>query len=417
MFLAEWYDFRDLGNAIGELLQWIDGWAPYWIVYLLSGLVGSLAILLFILPSQLGEIWLERKAIGRIQSRFGPNRVGPYGLLQPIADALKLLQKEAMTPRRGDKWVFWAAPIAIFVPGLLAWAVIPWAPNMIFANLETGVLFVLAISSGTTIAIFMAGWSQNNKYALFGAMRIIAMTVSYELPLVLSVLGVVLFARTMNLQEIVLWQQEYWTMLVLLQPLAFGIFFFCSLAELGRTPADIAEAESELGGGFHTEYSGMKFGLFYAVEIANALLMAAFIATLFLGGWWMFNLDNWVPPWLILAVKIYLVYAVFIWIRGTLPRLRIDQLMGFAWKYMVPLALVNIAVVAVEVALWSEFDWPAEVVLPLSGLINAVLTFVLAVGWARLIGYRPEAVPTRPRLVQELGVILPPDSAIKVAGR
>jgi NADH-quinone oxidoreductase subunit H len=417
MFLAEWYDFRDLGNAVGELLSWVDGWAPYWFVWVLAGAIGSLAILLFILPSQLGEIWLERKAIGRIQSRYGPNRVGPFGLLQPIADALKLLQKEAMTPRRGDKWVFWAAPIAIFVPGLLAWAVIPWAPNMVFADLETGVLFVLAISSGTTIAIFMAGWSQNNKYALFGAMRVIAMTVSYELPLVLSVLGVVLFTQTLNLQEIVLWQQEYWTMLILLQPLAFAIFFFCSLAELGRTPADIAEAESELGGGFHTEYSGMKFGLFYAVEIANALLMAAFISTLFLGGWWMFNLDNWVPPWLILAVKIYVVYAVFIWIRGTLPRLRIDQLMAFAWKYMVPLAVANMAMVAVEVALWAEFDWPAEAVLPLSALINAVLAFVLVIGWARFIGYRPENVPTRPRLVKELGVILPPEAAAgKAAG-
>jgi NADH-quinone oxidoreductase subunit H len=205
-------------------------------------------------------------------------------------------------------------------------------------------------------------------------------------------------------------------MLILLQPLAFGIFFFCSLAELGRTPADIAEAESELGGGFHTEYSGMKFGLFYAVEIANALMMAAYISTLFLGGWWLFNLDNWVPPWLILAAKIYIVYAVFIWIRGTLPRLRIDQLMGFAWKYMVPLSLANIAIVAVEVALWAEFDWPAEVVLPISGLINAVLTLVLAVGWARFIGYRPETVPTRPRLVKEIGGVLPPEPA-QAAGR
>ena len=204
----------------------------------------------------------------------------------------------------------------MFVPAILVWGVLPFGPNMALADLNVGVLYLVAVSGASVLLIFMAGWASNNKYALYGAMRVIAMSISYEVPMVLSLLTVVVFTGSMSLNGIVGWQQSEGLILVLLLPFAAFTFFFAATAELNRTPMDIGEAESEIVAGYHTEYSGMRFGLFYAVELLNTLGISAFVATFFLGGWWLWGLDQWVPSWLILLAKAGLVYFVMIWLRG-----------------------------------------------------------------------------------------------------
>jgi NADH-quinone oxidoreductase subunit H len=404
-FLAEWYDLRDLGNPVRALTDWINGWGDgttyHWVAYVVSGMIGAAAIGLFLGIAMLSLIWIERKAVARIQIRYGPNRTGFRGIAQPLADALKLMQKEALTPRLGDKWIFGLAPILIFIPAILVWAVLPWAPNMVIANVDVAILFLVAVGSVTPLIVFMAGWSSNNKYSLIGAMRAIAMAISYEIPMVLALLGVVLFTGHMDLNGIVKWQQHNHVWLVFLQPLAFFIYFFSASAELNRTPTDISEAESEIVAGYHTEYSGMKFGLFYAVELANALAVGGILATLFFGGWWLFGLDRWVPPWLIFLGKMYLFYGLFILTRGTLPRLRIDQLLSFAWKFLLPLALVNVLMVAAEVLVWNENGLSAGVVLPIFAVINLAMTVILVTGYARLIGFSRTQKPRTLRMVKD----------------
>jgi NADH-quinone oxidoreductase subunit H len=402
--LTNWWDFRDLSNAIGRLLDWVSGWGPDWLVYILSAVIGGVAIFLFVASTAIGNIWIERRVVGRIQSRLGPNRAGPFGLLQPIADLTKLMQKEALMPRAGDPWVYLLAPVLVFVPAILVFGVLPFGPGMTFTALNVGVLYIVALGSITTVFVFMAGWSSNNKYSLLGAMRVIAMLVSYEVPMVLALLGVVLFAGTMSLSGIVLWQEDMRVWLFVLQPLALGIFFVAATAELNRTPADIAEAESEIVAGFHTEYSGMKFGMFYAVELVNAVAVSAIVSTLFFGGWWLFGINRWIPGWIIFVGKLYFFYFLLIWIRGTLPRLRIDQLMGFAWKFMLPLSLVNLILAALEVLIWIEYEVSAGVVLPIFAVVNLTLAAVLIVGWTRLMAYRFEALPKRPRLFSDISV-------------
>lgn len=414
-FLAteHWWDVRDLSNIARELLELIDTIAPGWVAYVVSPLIGFVAVfLIFVLPSQLFVgVYGERRLIGRMQSRLGPNRVGRFGLLQPIADAIKLLQKEAITPRGADVWVMWIAPIAFFAPAVLVWAVIPFGPNMVIADIPVALVYFLAFTAVPVLAAFMAGWSGNNKYSLFGAMRVVGMAISYEVALVLALLGVVLFTHTMSLQSIVEWQRAHDIWLIFVQPLAFLIFFISASAELNRTPTDIAEAESEIVAGYLTEYSGMKWGLFYGMDIGYALAAAAFGSTVFLGGWSFFGLERWVPSWLILILKTHLFYFVFIWTRGTLPRLRIDQLMGFAWKYMLPLAAINLLVVAVERLWWVEAGLDDRIVY-LFAAANIALAVLLLVGWARLLGYRPERVATRPRLVKQVGGVLVPGTDV-----
>ena len=338
-----WWDIRDLSNLSGAIYDRLEDWGvPDSGIWVISALLGTLGIISFIGGVAIINIWVERRVVGRMQSRLGPNRLGPFGLLQPIADAIKLMQKEVLQPATAPGWVYTVAPIAFTVPGIAVMAALPWGRNMVLANLDVGLLFILALSSLAVLSVFMAGYSSNNKYSLFGAMRVIAMLVSYEIPIVVGLLGVVLFAGTMNMQGIVLFQEENWAFLIMLQPIAFLIYFFAISAELNRTPADIAEAESEIVGGYHTEYSGMKFGLFYAAELINAVSVSAIIATLFLGGWWTYKLDELIPGWMLFIGKIYTVYFLFIWTRGTLPRFRIDQLLGFAWKWMTPMAILNI---------------------------------------------------------------------------
>ncbi|MFB3053669.1 MAG: NADH-quinone oxidoreductase subunit H, partial [Dehalococcoidia bacterium] len=280
-FLAEWYDLRDLGNAVGAFLDWIrDLGGPDWIPYVVSGLIGIVSILLWLLLSQLAFIWIERRVIGRMQARIGPNRVGPWGLLQPIADALKLLLKEAITNRYADRPLFWLGPVLIFIPALVVFAVIPFGEGMSLADLNVGVLFVIAITSINAIAIFISGWASNNKFALLGSMRAIAMLISYELVQAFALLGVVIFVGSMRLGDIVAWQSEFNTWMFLLQPLALVAFLIASAVEINRSPMDISEAESEIVAGYHTEYSGLKFGFFYVAEYFAAFAVSAVVVTL-----------------------------------------------------------------------------------------------------------------------------------------
>lgn len=412
-----WYDFRDLSNLAGAILEGIDRVAPSELAYLVAPLIGFVAFfLVFVLPSQLFlGVYGERRIIGRMQARKGPNRVGPFGLLQPLADAVKLLQKEALTPARADRAIMWTAPVFFVAPAVLLFAVIPFGPRMVFADLPAGLVFFIAVSGLPVLAAFMAGWGSDNKYSLFGAMRVVAMSVSYEVPLVLMLLGVAVFANTLSLPGIVLFQAEVDLWLAFMMPLAFAVYFICVSAELNRTPTDIAEAESEIVAGYLTEYSGMKWGLFYGMDIGYALAASAFAATVFLGGWSMWGLEQWVPPWLIFVAKTHLFYFVFIWTRGTLPRLRIDQLMGFAWKFLLPLAVFNLFLVSLERLLWVERDLGDGIVFAFAAL-NVALSAAAVWGWARLLGYRPERMPTRPRLVREAGGHVPLDEPV-VGGR
>ena len=293
-------------------------------------------------------VWLERKVIGRIQDRYGPNRAGRFGSLQLIADTIKLLSKEDIVPAQGDRWVFYLAPIVVVVPALLIYAVIPFGRGMILTDLNVGILYVMAVSSLTTVGILMAGWSSNNKYSLLGAMRAAAQIVSYEIPMVLSVLGVILLTGSLSMVAIVNAQSRL--PFVVLQPLGFLLFFVAAIAEANRTPFDLVEAESEIVAGYHTEYSGMRFALFFLAEYMNAFAISALAATLFLGGW------QWgiLPPYVWFFLKTYALVFVLLWIRGTLPRLRVDQLMGLAWKVMIPLALVNVFASAAGISVWQR---------------------------------------------------------------
>ena len=397
-----WYDIRDLSNLSRLILESVDRVAPHGVVYVLAPLIGFVAsFLIFVLPSQLiVGVYGERKIIGRMQSRYGPNRVGPFGLLQPIADAIKLMQKEALTPATADRAVMWVAPVIFVAPAVLVFAVIPFGPRMVIADIPVSILYYMAISSIPVLAAFMAGWSHNNKYSLFGSIRVVAMTISYEVPLVLALLGVVVFTHTLNLNEMVGWQKNFDIWVIVLQPLAFVIYFIAVSAELNRTPTDIAEAESEIVAGYLTEYSGMKWGLFYGMDIGYALAAAAFGATVFLGGWSLFGLDRWIPTWLIIIAKTHAFYFLFIWTRGTLPRLRSDQLMAFAWKFMLPVALLNLFVMATERMLWKQLDFE-QVYLYVFAAVNIILSIVVVYLWARFLGYRPENTPTRPRMVRD----------------
>jgi NADH-quinone oxidoreductase subunit H len=348
---------------------------PDWLAYGLAGLIGIVAILTFVLVLVMVFIYLERRGIGRFQIRRGPNRVGPWGILQPIADALKVLTKEDIIPASGDKWVHWLAPVVAFVPALMVFAVVPFARTAILADLNIGILYIVAITSVTVMGVFMAGWGSSNKYSLISAMRTVAQMVSYEVPLVLSILGVVLITGSLSMVSIVEAQEIPF---IVLQPLGFLIFFLGATAELNRTPFDLLEAESEIIAGYHTEYSGMKFALFYLGEYAHTLGMAAIVTTLFLGGW----KGPLLPPFLWFLIKVLLVFFLVIWIRSTLPRLRIDQLMGFAWKVLFPLAVINLlitgaeVIVGAEVVKWQDFPWYFL-------FLNLALTLGLIVLWSR----------------------------------
>jgi len=319
----------------------------------------------------MANIYIERRGMGRMQARVGPNRTGPFGILQPVADAVKVLTKEYITPANADKLVYWLAPIVAFVPAMLIFAVVPFTDGGLLADLNIGILYVVAISSVSTLGVFMAGWGSSNKYSLLGAMRVVAAVVSYEIPMVLAIAGVVLIAGSLSLNQIVLEQDIPF---ILLQPLGFLLLFIGGCAEINRAPFDLMEADSELVAGFHIEYSGMKFAMFYLVEYAEAFAISAIITTLFLGGW----RGPVLPQWLWFLVKAILVFFVMVWTRSTLPRVRIDQLMALAWKFLLPLALINLFITAILVlALPEELEWVMIIV-------NFAVAAALVLLWSRL---------------------------------
>ncbi len=329
--------FKVIYEAVGQVL-------PCWLSYAVAGLVIILILVNAVLLGAGMLSWLERRLIGRMQNRIGPNRWGPFGLLQPIADLVKLLVKEDLTPRNADRLAFFMVPILMLMPVVLVLAVVPFAKDTALANLNVGVLYVLAVGSLTTVAIFVAGWSSNNRYAMFGAARGVAVLISYEIPVVLSVLGVVLVAGSMSLADVVAAQTVPF---LLVQPVALFVFVAGTSAELNRTPFDVAEAESEIIAGFHIEYSGIKFALIQAAEFGAMLAAAAVIVTLFLSGW--SGPASSYIGWLWFLLKLGAVAFVFIWVRATYPRLRIDQLMAFAWKFLMPLSMIGLLATALEV--------------------------------------------------------------------
>jgi NADH-quinone oxidoreductase subunit H len=287
--------------------------------------------------------WLERKVIGDIQVRFGPSRVGPFGLLQPIADGIKLMFKEDVVPANADRLIFFLAPALSFVPALIVFAVIPFGPSFVITDVNVGLLYVFAVASLGVYGIVLAGWASNSKYSLLGGLRSSAQMVSYELGLGLSVLGVVMMTGSLSLVDIVEAQKGTWLGVlprwnIFPQFLGFVIFLISSNAELNRAPFDLPEAETELVAGFHTEYSSMKFALFFMAEYANMIAASALATTLFLGGW----RGPLLPPVIWFLLKVFGFLFLFIWLRATLPRFRYDQLMGFGWKVLLPLALANV---------------------------------------------------------------------------
>ena len=365
-----------------------SGFMPTWLSYLLAGLVIMVVIANAVLVYTMFFIWMERRIIARFQVRFGPNRVGPAGLLQPIADAIKIITKEDIVPANVDKWVYNLAPIVFFIPTMVVFSVIPFGKGLYLTNVNIGILFIIGVTTVSVFGIFMAGWSSNNKFALFGAMRAVAVLVSYEIPMVLSVVGVLIITGSLALGDIV---EKQTIPFILYQPLGFLVFLLAASAELGRTPFDVLEADSEIVAGYHTEYSGMKFGLFQLTEWAAALASSCIITTLFLGGW-KGPLSPPIPPILWFLFKATSVFFFFLWTRSTLPRLRIDQIMAFAWKYLLPLSLVNVFLTALEALYFPDFPpFLVAVSLVASVATYLVLAKVFRFEWGKrqLLGRAP----------------------------
>jgi NADH-quinone oxidoreductase subunit H len=352
--------------------NWPGNYWAHWGIF-------TVIILAFILLMVLGFIWFERRSMAIMQARWGPNRAGPFGLFQSAADALKVMLKEDIVPSRADKVVHWLAPVIAFIPVMLVFAVVPFRGGALLADLNVGILYVVAISSVTTLGIFMAGWGSNSKYTLLGAMRQVATVVSYEIPVVLSLVGVIILTGSLSLQQIV---QAQSVPFILVQPLGFLLFFTGALAEINRAPFDLTEADSEIVAGYMTEYSGMKFGLFFLAEYAEALAISAIVTTLFLGGW----RGPLLPDWLWFLLKVGAVFFFIVWIRTTVPRVRIDQLMALAWKFLFPLALINLLVTAVEILVWPDVSLWLLVPVNFAVMIILVLSWskFFKLGWGRV---------------------------------
>jgi NADH-quinone oxidoreductase subunit H len=373
----------------------LDSWT--WIKWALWLFVGFFGVFPGIVAYM---VWAERKLAARFQDRIGPNRVGPFGLLQPIADALKLITKENIVPRAADQWVHLLAPVLILVSAMLVLAVIPFGVAMAPVNLPSGMVYLVAVSSISPLGIFLAGWSSRNKYSLLGAMRSVAQLVSYEVPQVLATVPVILWAGSLSLVDIFDRQLEFgWFVLSPPGLLAFVILLIASIAEVNRTPFDLPEAESEIIAGYHTEYSGMRFGLFFLAEYMSVFGVSCLGTVLFLGGGTPLPFSdfpvsligsNLFSYWLVNAILLAFFLAkvtgfifVMFWVRATLPRVRVDRLMNFAWKYLVPLAIADVLLAAVwyevvmrpgrphGVSLWPPLSW-----LPL-GLANWLVGWVV----------------------------------------
>ncbi|MBK5106635.1 MAG: NADH-quinone oxidoreductase subunit NuoH [Anaerolineales bacterium] len=397
-----------MSDPVNSIADWLRMILSSWglsegMITLILAVLGVVILATFVLIVDILLVWIERKIVARFQDRIGPNRVGPFGIIQPIADVIKLLIKEDIMPMGADKFIFNLSPIIALATVLLLWAVVPFAPTVIGADINVAVLYVVAIGSIGTLGIIMAGWASNNKYALLGAFRTVATMIAYEVPMIIALLIPVLLARSMGMQTIVAAQSPWYIFVI---PLAAVILFISSIAELGRTPFDISEAESEIVAGFHIEYTGMKFGLFYAGELLHALTVSALIATLFLGGWRGPFVDQ-VPilgP-VYLFIKAFLVYYLIMWVRYSFPRVRIDQMLGFNWKFLTPLALFLLIVVAILDKAMTDVNTVWYVLV----MLGANLLIV----WGTMLILRRYARIERVRIAEERPVAVPPETEMK----
>ena len=375
--------------GLGESLGWSAG--------LLAGISISFLIINVMVMATAFYTWFERRMIGRFQVRRGPNRNGPFGILQPFADVLKLIMKEDTIPDAADKPVFTLAPIALLAPTLMIMIVIPFgtyaSEQAFLSNLNIGILFIVGVTSVNSIAIFMAGWGSRNKYAILGSMRGAAMLISYEIPMALGITSVLLLSGSLAMTEIVR-SQSVWFILVM--PMGFFVFMAASTAEMSRTPFDQIEAESELGSGYNTEYSGIKFAVLFLAEFMAPIVTAAVVTTLFLGGSKGFD---FLPGGIWFAIKMFVLIFLLLWVRSTWPRLRIDQIMGFAWKTLFGLGLFNIFLVAVEFMVAVELGQTSDGSLTteymlIMAAVNWIVTIIVFFILANFVGkkkyHRPE---------------------------
>src|ERR1700726_1690180 len=378
-------DFLDqiFVRAKQMLLSPLTG-APDWIIQLASSLINIAALLgVFLTLFALISV-LERKILGRMQNRYGPNRVGPFGLFQPVADGIKMLIKEDIVPVGADKVVHFLAPILVAATAILALGVIPYGRNMTPFAIDGGILFFFAVGSTTELAVFMAGWGSNNKFSMLGAMRAIAQMISYELPLIITVLPVVMIVGSLNPDKIVDAQGNYslgfvphWFVFTPWGATAFMLFFVSGLVESNRTPFDVPEGESEIVAGHMTEYSGFKYATFFMAEYIGMFAISGLGITLFLGGWQApVHFFEFIPSYIWFFVKLSILLFVYIWLRGTLPRTRVDQIMNFAWKFMLPMAFTCV----VAAAVWhyqgrglTAWLWSLGVILAVYGALSRLI--------------------------------------------
>jgi NADH-quinone oxidoreductase subunit H len=356
------------------LLGIFTGWGmPDLVAQVLIGFLGVLVLFSLLMLLDIFLVWVERKVVSRFQDRIGPNRVGPFGLIQPFADIIKLLIKEDITPDGADKVIYNLAPLLSMMSVLILWAVVPLAPTILGVDLNIGALYIIAAGAIGALSIIMAGWSSNNKYALIGAFRQVAVLVSFEIPMLTTLLIPTIFAGSMGMNAITQGQDVWY---VFISPLGALIFLIAAIAELGRAPFDMGEAESELVAGYNIEYSGMKFGMFYAGELLHAFTFGGFWAILFFGGYRFFGLEQ-VNPFLAVAVILFNAmagYWVIMWIKYTLLRIRIDHMLAFNWKFLTPLAFVLLMVTAFMNALLA--DAPGWLYVSGMFLSNFVLAWV-----------------------------------------
>jgi NADH-quinone oxidoreductase subunit H len=375
--------WTNLDQVFVLLQHRIESFFPLWLQPAIGTVLGAIAIVaafpgIFALTTV-----LERKGLGRMQNRLGPNRVGPFGILQPVADGIKSLTKEDIVPLTADGVVHFLAPVLLVIAVFLGFAVLPIGRNMVLANLDAGLLFFFAIGASTELSIFMAGWSSRNKYSLLGAMRAVAQMISYEVPLLLSSVVAVMITGSLSTVKIVEAQSGFtgifphWYVFTPWGFAGFTLFVIAALAETNRSPFDLPEGESEIVAGYFTEYSGFKFALFFLGEYLGMLSIAGFAITLFLGGWGApISILNFVPSWAWFFAKLFAAIFFFIWLRGTLPRLRQDQLMNFAWKFMLPMSLLNLLVAGAWRFLgegWSRWAICSAVLLAAYVLLGRVL--------------------------------------------
>lgn len=397
-----------MADPINLIAQWLQNLLSGWglavgLIQVILAALGIVVLCTFLLVMAVFLVWVERKVVARFQDRLGPNRLGPYGLVQPIADIIKLLIKEELTPDGADRVIYNISPVIALATVLLLWAVIPLSPYIVGSDINVAVLYIVAIGSISTLGIIMAGWASNNKYALLGAFRTVAQMVSYEVPMVIVLLIPVILSRSMGIQDIAKAQTPFWNWYIFMVPAAAVIFLITSIAEIGRSPFDLVEAESEIVAGFHIEYSGMKFGMFYAGELLHALTIGALFAALFLGGWRGPFVDQ--LPFLgifYLFIKAFLIYYVIMWIKYSMPRIRIDHMLNFNWKYLTPLAIALVILVAlVDRLFMNSPSWLYWSAMLAGNIIIVWISLVLVKRFAqvnreRVAEPRPVARPDNP---------------------